>query len=90
MMYWGTGMGTWGMTLMTISSLLFWGLIIAGIVVLVRYLSRDLRPVGPAPGATTPQQILAERFARGEINEAEYTSRLHRLDAPPPADRPGD
>src|SRR5207248_2340191 len=40
MMYWGNGMGGWGVAVMTVSSLLFWGLVIAGIVVLVRYLSR--------------------------------------------------
>jgi len=36
MMYYGNGMGGWGMVLMTVSSLLFWGLVIAGIVALVR------------------------------------------------------
>ena len=38
MMYWGNGMGGWGMALMTVSNLLFWGVLIAGVVVLVRYL----------------------------------------------------
>ena len=36
MMHWGTGMGGWGLALMTVSSLLLWGLTIAGIVALVR------------------------------------------------------
>jgi putative membrane protein len=79
MMYWGNGMGGWGMLLMSISGLLFWGLIVAGIVVLVRYQGRG----GPAGASTdqppTPQQVLADRFARGEINEDEYTSRLQVL-----------
>ena len=29
MMYWGNGMGGWGYVLMTVSMLLFWGLLIA-------------------------------------------------------------
>lgn len=34
-------------------------------------------PAGPpAEPATTPDQILAERFARGEIDEGEYRARL--------------
>jgi putative membrane protein len=82
MMYWGNGMGGWGVALMTVSSLLFWGLIIAGVVLLVRYAGR----VAPAGGGVatetaTPQRILAERFARGEIDEDEYARRLRVLDA---------
>lgn len=75
-MYWGNGMGGWGMALMTVSNLLFWGLIIAGIVALVRYTNRGTRPSGPSAEAATPQRILAERFVRGEIDEEEYTRRL--------------
>ena len=75
-MYWGNGMGGWGMTLMTVSNLLFWGLIIAGIVALVRYTGRRTPQGGPGAEAATPQRILAERFARGEIDEEEYTRRL--------------
>ena len=50
-MYWGNGMGGWGMVLMTVSSLLFWGLVIAGIVALVRYAGRSGQPAtqGPTP-----------------------------------------
>ena len=79
MMYWGNGMGGWGMAVMTVSNLLFWGLVIAGVVVLVRYLGR----VGPAGTPTghrpTPERVLADRFARGEIDDDEYTRRLQIL-----------
>ena len=86
MMYWGNGMGGWGMAMMTISSLLFWGLIIAGIVVLVRYTGRVTHPSTPPTEGPTPQQVLAERFARGEIDEEEYRRRLQVLvDACTPA-----
>lgn len=79
MMYWGNGMGGWAMLLMTVSGLLFWALIIAGIVVLVRYLSRGAQ-LGPAAvHMPTPEQVLADRFARGEIDEDEYSRRLQFL-----------
>jgi len=90
-MYWGNGMGGWGMILMTFSGLLFWGLIITGIVLLVRSTNRGGQP-GPAatPARTqTPQQVLADRFARGEIDEDEYTRRLQVLDGTAPAKPPG-
>ncbi len=83
MMYWGNGMGAWGMVLMTVSTLLFWGLVIAGVVALVRYTRRSTPWSGAAPEAATPQRILAERFARGEIDEEEYTRRLQVLNSAP-------
>jgi len=89
MMYWGNGMGGWGMVLMTVSSLLFWGLVIAGIVALVRYAGRGAQagaPTGPRP---TPQEVLADRFARGEIDEEEYTRRLQVLDGTASTQRSG-
>ena len=88
MMHWGNGMGGWGMLLMTVSALLFWGLIIFGIVLMVRYVGPGGR-AGPVTGQpSTPQQILAGRFARGEIDEDEYTRRL-RVVTGPSTDGPG-
>jgi putative membrane protein len=79
MMYWGNGVGGWGMVLMIVSGLLFWGLIIAGIVLLVRSTGRGGQQGTAATQALTPQQVLADRFARGEIDEEEYTRRLQVL-----------
>jgi len=68
----------WGYALMTISMVAFWALVLAGIVLLVRYLGRADRPGGARPSdGPSPEQLLAERFARGEIDEEEYR---HRLD----------
>lgn len=36
-MMWGNGVSGWGMTLMAMSNLVFWGLVVAGIVLLIRY-----------------------------------------------------
>ena len=84
MMHWSGGMGGWGMLFMTVSNLLVWGLLVAGIVVLVRHVGRSSRSEAPAPGLTAPRQILAERFARGEIDAEEYGRRVAVLtDATP-------
>jgi putative membrane protein len=79
MMYWGNGMGGWGYVLMTVSMLLFWGLLIAGVVLLVRYLGGDRRQPPSTTAGPDPRSLLAERFARGEINEDDYRQRLKVL-----------
>ena len=80
-MYWyGDHMSGWGYALTAVSMVIFWGLIIVGIVALVRYLGRSGQPTGVPPAERpTPEQVLAERFARGEINEDEYRRRLDTL-----------
>jgi putative membrane protein len=81
MMYWyGSGMSGWGYALMTVSMVLFWGAVIFGIVALVRYIGRGGQPGAAAPSQPpTPERLLAERFARGEIDEEEYHRRLAAL-----------
>ena len=62
MMHYGD-MSGWGFALMGISAVVFWGLVIVGIVMLVRYFGRSGQPTTAAP---TPEQLLAERFLAGE------------------------
>ena len=79
MMWWygnSNGMDSWGYTLMTVSMVLFWGLVIYGVIVFVRYLGRQDRSVTVRP---TAEQVLRERFARGEIDDREYRERLEAL-----------
>jgi putative membrane protein len=88
MMYgYDNGIGGWGYALMAIGMILFWGAVIYGIVALVRYTRRDApqgrEPAGPPP--PRPERLLAERFARGEIDEDEYHQRLTSLRAAGPA-----
>lgn len=72
MMYWfGNDISGWGFTLMIASMVLFWGLLITGCMFLIRSSRRPEHP--------TPEQILAQRFARDEINEGEYRDRLTAL-----------
>lgn len=94
MMYWygGPAMNGWGVAMMAIGMGLLLILLIVGIVVLVRYLGRtQTHPVMPPPHASAPHytaphytaaQILAERFARGEIDEEEYRRRLDTINRP--------
>lgn len=84
MMYWyGDHMSGWGWALMTIGTIAFWALLITGIVLLVRYIGRS----GQAAATRTPEQLLAERFARGEIDEGEYRDRLATLRGQVPSGR---
>lgn len=82
MMYWGNGMGGWGMMLMTVGNLVFWGLVVVGVVLLVRYAGRGGQ-TGTTNEGSSPQRLLAERFARGEIDEDEYIRRLRVLTGQP-------
>lgn len=88
MMYWNDGgMNGWGVGLMTVSMLLFWALVALGVIALVRYVGRPAShgptsPVPPPaapPARPTPEQLLAERLARGEIDPDEYRARLATL-----------
>jgi putative membrane protein len=90
MMYNGYGMGGWGMILMTVSSVLFWAAVIAGVVAVVRYTGRDAQHNRPVTHGPAPQQTLAARFARGDIDEEQYTRDLHVLSATAPPSGHGD
>lgn len=74
--YDGWGIGSW--IVMGLMMLLFWG----GIIALVMLLIRRGGTAGPG-GAAEPhrdaERILNERFARGEIDEAEFTARRTAL-----------
>jgi putative membrane protein len=71
-MWWSDGWSWWAWPLMTFGMLAFWGAVAWIVVVALRGSQRaeDRRP---------PEEILAERLARGEIDEAEYERRLSAL-----------
>ncbi|MBH0781740.1 SHOCT domain-containing protein [Nocardia bovistercoris] len=79
MMWYGPGMGGWGLGLMVVGTIVVWMLVIACVVAVVRY-TGGAAPGGPVPRyRSTPQQILAERFARGEIDDEEFRRRSATL-----------
>jgi putative membrane protein len=77
MMLWndsGWGLGAW--LLMSLMMIVFWGGLIALAVWLVRSLRTDNNPTQAAPSPfARADEVLAERFARGEIDEDEFTRR---------------
>ena len=79
---WHDGPGGWGWLLMALMMLAFWGGVAWIITTVVRHGRTSTGPVGTAPvvspAITGPEDILHERFARGEIDTEEYH---HRLDA---------
>lgn len=77
MMFWyGNHPGVGWSIVMMLVMLAFWG----GIAVLAVYALRGaLSGRSPHGGQPDPKQILADRFARGEIDEDEYRSRLDVL-----------
>ncbi|WP_307586990.1 SHOCT domain-containing protein [Nocardia arizonensis] len=79
MMWYGPGMGGWGLGLMAVSMIVFWALVIAGIVLLVRYANGAPPSTTVTPHRPDPQRILAERYARGEIDDEEYLRRTTTL-----------
>ncbi|WP_030982837.1 SHOCT domain-containing protein [Streptomyces sp. NRRL S-1813] len=88
MMWYYGGWGWGGWFVMTAVMVLFFALALVGIVALVHYLTRDHRGHQPGPpppsgkngwGGRRAEDLLAERFARGEIDEDEYKRRLALL-----------
>lgn len=79
---WGWG---WGFPIALIGMAVFWAAVVLIIVALVRGLGRSRHQPGQPgwPGTVHgAEQMLAERFARGEIDEEEYRSRPGALRAP--------
>ncbi|MFQ5962281.1 MAG: SHOCT domain-containing protein [Candidatus Methylomirabilales bacterium] len=74
--YWGWHpfWGTWHIGMMLVM-LLFWGLVIVGLVLGIRWLITQ----GRAPHADSPLDILKRRYARGEIDRQEYEAQKQEL-----------
>jgi putative membrane protein len=69
--------GWWVWLVMAPLMVAFWGFVIWAVVALVRAAGSGSTAAGTAgPG---PEQILSERYARGEIDAAEYERRLATL-----------
>ncbi|GAA2003384.1 SHOCT domain-containing protein [Catenulispora subtropica] len=80
MMYgYGHGMGAWGWFAMASGTVLVWALLAVVAVVLYRLWTADRRRTPVPAEDRAAERVLAERFARGEIDETEYRSRLEVL-----------
>ena len=76
---WGWGMhpmwwGAWGLGMMVIM-LLFWVVVIVGLVVGIRWLLGQAK----APSSDSALEIVRQRYARGEINKEEFEAKKRDL-----------
>ncbi|MEU6394695.1 SHOCT domain-containing protein [Streptomyces sp. NPDC046939] len=71
-------MSGWDVTAASLSALLIAALILMVAVVALRAVSGPERGSRPTD-RPTPEMLLAERFARGEIDEDEYHARMSAL-----------
>ena len=73
----GEHMSGWGYALGIIGMVLFWAVLVLAIAASIRYLDRRRHEtLPPPPSPPTAEQVLAERFAHGEIDADEYRQRL--------------
>jgi putative membrane protein len=75
MMWWNDGWGWWWMMPLLMAA--FW---VAGAWLVVGLLrDRPARPDGGSDRPESPEQVLAHRYARGELDDEEYRRRLDTL-----------
>ena len=81
MMYGGNGWGWVGWILMTFGMVAFWALFITAVVLAIRWLvgQHGATASPPIAGRSRAEDVLGERFARGEIDDNEYRKRLALL-----------
>ena len=76
MTYWNQhNMSGWEWFAMSIGSVLLWAVLLTVAVLLVRNQIHSSRRSNTL-AAPSPGQVLADRFARGEIDEEDYRNRL--------------
>lgn len=77
-MMWGNGSGNWILGILMM--VLFWGGLVALVVIAVRGWDPTRRANGRGQDQPDARAILEERFARGEISEDEFEQRRHVLE----------
>lgn len=70
--------GWWGMGFGWIVMILFWALVVAGLVVFVKWLAAQ-SSARKGDRSKTALEILQERYARGEINREEFEQKRQDL-----------
>jgi putative membrane protein len=74
---WGMHQGLWGVwgIGMMLMMLVLWGVVIAGIIVAIRWLAGQTRE----PRSDRALDVLRERYARGEIGKDEFEAKKRDL-----------
>jgi putative membrane protein len=84
-MMWGYPTAWWGVLLMTLGMLLWYGILAVAIWALVRWLVRAGSTSGPSAGGPSALEILRQRNARGEIDAVTYEKMRARLEGTSPS-----
>ncbi len=74
------GFGGWGPGFGWFFMLLLWGLVILGIVAIVKWLMGAPGANTGMPPPKTARQILEERYARGEIDREDFEQKKRDLE----------
>ena len=80
MVWYGDHMNGWGYGLMGVSMVLFWVALIVGVLALLRSANPSSNSRSE-PAHRPPEELLAERYARGAISDEEDRQRLETLRA---------
>ena len=74
---WGMHQGLWGVwgIGMMLMMLVFWGVVVAGIIVAIRWVTGQTRPLR----SDRALDIVRERYARGEIGKDEFEAKKRDL-----------
>lgn len=75
----GWGAPGWGMGFGLIFMILFWGLIIFGVIAIIKWLAGASGKAGTA-APKSARQVLDERYARGEIDREEFEQKKRDLE----------
>jgi len=76
-MWWSDHMHGWSWFWMIPMTFAFWAVLAWAVVALVR--GGRASPAAPPAAGRNPEDILAERLARGEIDPNDYSERLEAL-----------
>ena len=76
-MYWHSGMGPWGIGFMVLNAVFLWTLLVGAVFLFYRAMTQH--PHHTRNDRAASEQILAERYARGEIDDEEYGRRLNTM-----------
>ena len=90
-MMWGYGFG-WGWLMMALGTVLWIALMVVLVWVLIRWLSSSSKTSTPTPtmmhmppSGPSAEEILRQRYARGEIDTATFEQMRERLQASNPS-----
>lgn len=73
---WGHSWGWAGWVFFCVVAVVFWAAVITALIFAIRYAGGSHDAAGGPPPQALPEDVLAQRFARGEIDEDEYRRRV--------------